>query len=66
MKIPTDDQSAQIRFAYRVYATGSTYGASAALVQAANAAIDKIIDKDAGHTQVSSNDFRALYIKHLI
>ena len=38
----TDDQLAQIRFAYRVWSTGSTYGAPAAAVRAAHDLIDRM------------------------
>ena len=37
-----DDQLAKIRFAYRVWSTGSTYGAPEAAVRAANDLIDQI------------------------
>lgn len=42
MSILTDDQLARIRFAYRVWSTGNTYGAPAAAVRAAHELIDSI------------------------
>ena len=38
----SDDQLARIRFAYRVYSTGNTYGAPAAAVRAAHDLIDQL------------------------
>ena len=43
-KMLSDDQLARIRFAYRVYSTGSDYGAPAAAVRAANELIDKVVE----------------------
>lgn len=40
----TSEQEAQVRFAYRVYSTGSTYGSPAAAVKAANDLIDKVVE----------------------
>ncbi len=40
----TADQEANIRFAYRVYSTGNSYGAPASTVQAANDLIDKVVE----------------------
>lgn len=40
----TSDQEAQVRFAYRVYSTGNSYGAPAAAVRAANELIDKVVE----------------------
>ncbi|MCP4786430.1 MAG: hypothetical protein GY878_23060, partial [Fuerstiella sp.] len=44
----TSDQEAQVRFAYRVYSTGNTYGASQAVTSAAWELIDKIDVKHLG------------------
>ncbi len=38
----SDDQLARVRFAYRVWSTGNTYGAPAAAVRAAHELIDSI------------------------
>lgn len=38
----SSDQEARIRFAYRVWSTGNTYGAPAALVRDAHDLIDQI------------------------
>ena len=40
----SDDQLARIRFAYRLYSTGNSYGASAATVRAANQLSDKVVE----------------------
>jgi hypothetical protein len=40
----SNDQEARIRFAYRVYSTGNTYGASAAVVKPALALSDKVVE----------------------
>ncbi len=66
MKIPTDCQLAMIRFAYRVYSTGSTYGAPAAAVVAANSAIGKLGLNDHEGPKKSSSEFKAMYIKRLV
>ena len=38
----SSDQEARIRFAYRVWSTGNTYGAPAAAVRAAHDLIDQL------------------------
>ena len=38
----SDDQLARIRFAYRVWSTGNTYGAPASAVRAAHDLIDQL------------------------
>ncbi len=53
----TADQEASIRFAYRVYSTGNTYGAPASAVQAANDLIDKVVEGHGSHTQIVAQDF---------
>lgn len=68
MNIPSDDQNAKIRFAFKVYSTGNTYGASASTVKQADDAIEKIVSKS-GHNHlrpVPVKQFRLLYIKHVI
>jgi len=63
MKIPTDDQLAKIRFAYRVYSSGSTYGAPASTVIAANELIAAIgLNHHIGR-QKTSQEFKALAVK---
>ena len=42
INMSSDDQLARIRFAYRVWSTGNTYGAPAAAVKAAHDLIDQI------------------------
>ena len=39
----SNDQEARIRFAYRVYSTGNTYGASAAVVKPALELSDRVV-----------------------
>ena len=40
----SNDQEARVRFAYRVYSTGNTYGASAAVVKPALELSDKVVE----------------------
>jgi hypothetical protein len=40
----TSDQEARVRFAYRVYSTGNTYGAAASTVRAARDLSDKVVE----------------------
>ncbi len=40
----SNDQEARIRFAYRVYSTGNTYGAPAAVVKPALELSDKVVE----------------------
>jgi hypothetical protein len=40
----TSDQEARVRFAYRVYSTGNTYGAPAAAVRSAQDLSDKVVE----------------------
>jgi hypothetical protein len=40
----TSDQEARVRFAYRLYATGNSYGAPAAAVRAAQELSDKVVE----------------------
>jgi hypothetical protein len=44
MSILSNDQAARVRFAYRVYSTGNSYGAPASTVRAANDLIDKVVE----------------------
>ena len=53
----TSDQEAQVRFAYRVYSTGNTYGAPRSAVTAANDLIDKVVGQHGSHTQIAAQDF---------
>jgi len=39
----SNDQEARVRFAYRVYSTGNTYGAPAAVVRPALELSDKVV-----------------------
>ena len=40
----SNDQEARVRFAYRVYSTGNTYGAPASTVRAALDLSDKVVE----------------------
>ena len=53
-----DDQLALIRFAYRVWSTGSTYGAPAAAVRAANELSDKVVEACGQVRRIDSVLFR--------
>ena len=47
----SNDQEARVRFAYRVYSTGNTYGASAAVVKPALELSDMVVVScGKGHT----------------
>ena len=53
----TSDQESQVRFAYRLYSTGNSYGSPASTVQAANDLIDKVVEGHGSHTQIAAQDF---------
>lgn len=53
----TNDQEAQVRFAYRVYSTGSTYGSPASTVQAANDLIGKVVEACGQARRIDSRTF---------
>ena len=40
----TSDQEARVRFAYRVYSTGNTYGAPVTAVRSARDLSDKVVE----------------------
>ena len=44
MKILSNDQEARVRFAYRLYSTGNSYGASASTVRLALDLSDKVVE----------------------
>ena len=46
----SNDQEARVRFAYRVYSTGNTYGAPASTVRAALELSDKVVEA-CGHVR---------------
>ncbi len=56
----TDDQLAQIRFAYRVYSTGSSYGASRAAVEDAQDLIAEVVRISRHGVSVCESDFTRL------
>lgn len=56
----TDDQLAQIRFAYRVYSTGNSYGAPAAAVRAAEDLVRQITHGRPELPQIGSQEFKSL------
>ena len=55
----SDDQLARIRFAYRVYATGNTYGAPAAAVSSALDLVDKVVEAEGVAYSISPEAFTA-------
>ena len=56
----SDDQQARIRFAYRVYATGNSYGAPAAAVTAASDLVRQITQGRDELPQIGSEEFTRL------
>ena len=56
----SSDQEARIRFAYRVYSTGNTYGAPAAAVRAADDLVRQITQGKPELPQIGSEEFTAL------
>jgi hypothetical protein len=59
MSILTDDQLARIRFAYRVYSTGNSYGAPAAAVSSALDLVDKVVEAEGVAYSISPEAFAA-------
>ena len=53
MKVLSNDQEARVRFAYRVWSTGSTYGAPASIVRDAWDLIDHLALEGAPTSQES-------------
>ena len=53
----SDDQLARIRFAYRVYSTGNSYGASASTVSAALDLVDKVVEAEGVAYSISPESF---------
>ena len=56
----SDDQLARIRFAYRVYSTGSTYGSPASTVSAALDLVEKVVEAEGVAYSISSEAFTRL------
>ena len=65
MTIPTADQEALIRFAFRLYSTGNTYGAPAKLVSDANDLIHGAGIILTAPKVYTSKEFRSLAVKAL-
>lgn len=55
----SNDQEARIRFAYRVYATGDSYGAPASTVRSALDLIDKVVEAEGVAYSISPEAFTA-------
>ena len=53
----SNDQEARIRFAYRVYSTGNTYGASASTVRLAVELTDKVVENFPEGVTIAARDF---------
>ena len=60
MTFLSNDQEARVRFAYRVYSTGNTYGASASTVRTALDLIDKVVDAEGVAYGITARDFSKL------
>ena len=56
----TDCQLAKIRFAYRVYSTGNSFGAPAAAVKAADDLVRQITHGRPEGRKISSQEFKTL------
>ena len=65
MKKPTDDQEARIRYAYRVYSEGGSYGAPQSAYEAALGLIEEVGLNHRIGSLKTSQEFRALAVKTL-
>ena len=65
MTIPTADQEALIRFAFRLYSTGNTYGAPAKMVSDANSLIHNAGIILTAPEVYTASEFRSKAIKAL-
>ena len=55
----SDDQLARIRFAYRVYSTGNTYGAAASTVSSALDLVQIVVEAECVAYSISPESFTA-------
>ena len=66
MKNTTDDDDARIRFTFRTYSIGMTYGAPPQLVKQAHADIDLMKGHEDWSESLSSTEFRNIYINTIL
>lgn len=66
MKVTTADDDARIRFTFRTYAIGMTYGAPPQLVKQAQVDISLMKSHPDWTESLSSADFRNIYIETIL